>query len=103
MRLAYAAGVIALLSIAGCAPHDPRADAIAAIKGEPATGEMLYREACARCHGDAGAKLASGIAWYGLVGSISLVIDGGYKMPAYPQYSDQQIANLFAYIESSRK
>jgi len=52
---------------------------------------------------DAGAKLASGIAWYGLVGSISLVIDGGYKMPAYPQYSDQQIANLFAYIESSRK
>jgi|SRR6516225_3655518 len=97
MRLAYAAGVIALLSIAGCAPHDPRADAIAA------TGETLYREACARCHGDAGAKLASGIAWYGLVGSISLVIDGGYKMPAYPQYSDQQIANLFAYIESSRK
>ena len=99
MRLAYAAGVIALLSIAGCTPHDPRADAIAAIKGEP----TLYREACARCHGDAGAKLASGIAWYGLVGSISLVIDGGYKMPAYPQYSDQQIANLFAYIESSRK
>jgi hypothetical protein len=26
------------------------------------------------------------------------VIDGGYKMPAYPQYSDQQIADLFAYI-----
>ena len=48
MRLAYAAGVIALLSIAGCTPHDPRADAIAAIKGEPATGETLYREACAR-------------------------------------------------------
>jgi mono/diheme cytochrome c family protein len=103
MRSAYAAGAIVLLGIAGCAPHDPRADAIATIKGEPAAGEALYRAACARCHGDAGAKLASGVAWYGLVGSISLVIDGGYKMPAYPQYSDQEIANLFAYIGSFHK
>jgi mono/diheme cytochrome c family protein len=97
------AGAIVLLGIASCAPHDPRADAIAAIKGEPAAGEALYREACARCHGDSGTKLTSGVAWYGLVGSISLVIDGGYKMPAYPQYSDQQIADLFAYIGSIHK
>ena len=103
MRSAYAAGAIVLLGIAGCAPHDPRADTIATIKGDPAAGEVLYREDCARCHGDTGAKLTSGVAWYGLVGSISLVIDGGYKMPAYPQYSDQQIADLFAYIGSFHK
>ena len=100
MRSAYAAVVIALLAIAGCGPHDPRADAIAAMKGEASKGEVLYRDACARCHGETGAKLADGVAWYGLVGSISLVIVGGYKMPANPRYSDQEIADLFAYIGS---
>jgi mono/diheme cytochrome c family protein len=103
MRSACRAGVIILLGITGCAPHDPRADAIAAIKGEPAAGEALYREACARCHGDTAAKLAPGLDWYGLVGSISLVIDGGWKMPAFPKYSDREIADLFAYIGSFRK
>jgi mono/diheme cytochrome c family protein len=104
MRVALVAiGVTALVWIAGCAPaHDPRADAIAAIKGEASAGEVLYREACARCHADA-VGLAKGASWYGLVGSISLVIDGGWKMPAFPRYSDQEIADLFAFIGSLRK
>jgi len=99
------AGIMVALWIAGCAPHDPRADTIAALKGEPASGETLYREACARCHGDDGAKLVYGVIWYGLTGSISMVINGvpGTQMPAYSQYSDRQIADLFAYIGSFRK
>jgi mono/diheme cytochrome c family protein len=104
MRRAHViAGVVVMPWIAGCAPHDPRAESIAALKGEPAAGEALYRESCARCHGDTGAKLASGLAWYGLTGSISIVIDGAWKMPAYPQYSDQQVADLVAYLGSFRK
>jgi hypothetical protein len=52
-----------------------------------------------------GRETGGGVAWYGLVGSISIVIDGVRytKMPAYPHYSDQEIANLFAYIGSFRK
>jgi mono/diheme cytochrome c family protein len=66
MRLAHVAtSVTALLWIAGCAPpHDPRANAIAAVKGEPAAGEALYRKDCAQCHGDTGAKLA--VEWPGM-------------------------------------
>jgi mono/diheme cytochrome c family protein len=92
------------LSVSGCsAPHDPRADAIVALAGQPTAGEVLYRGACAHCHGDTGAKLANGLAWYGLSGSISIVIDGGWKMPAFPRYSDPEIADLFAYLGSFRK
>jgi mono/diheme cytochrome c family protein len=100
MRPAHAAVVIALLAIAGCGPHDPRADTIAAMKGDASKGEVLYRDICARCHGQNGKQLADAMGWYGLIGSISLVIVGGYKMPANPQYSDQEIADLFAYIGS---
>jgi mono/diheme cytochrome c family protein len=95
--------VLAASWLGGCAPHDPRADAIAALNGDAAAGEALYRKACTPCHGDTGAKLARGSAWYGGAGSISIVIDGGWKMPAYPQYSDQQVADLIAYIGSFRR
>jgi mono/diheme cytochrome c family protein len=101
----FSAAIFVPLWLAGCAPHDPRADGIAALAGDPAKGEALYREACARCHSETGAKLKYGLALYGLAGSISIVIDGvpSTKMQAYSQYSDQQIADLFAYLRSFRK
>jgi mono/diheme cytochrome c family protein len=94
------AGIMLLLSVGGCGPHDPRADNVVTLKGDPVSGAPLYQDACARCHGADGGHLRGALAWYSPVASISMVIDGAHGMPAFAGYSDQQLADIDAHIRS---
>jgi mono/diheme cytochrome c family protein len=88
----------AVLLAAGCAPHDPRAQAVLALKGDPARGRILYQALCVRCHHSEGWPLVRRL--YGASGIVSTVIDGAGKgrMPAFASRSDRELADLQAYV-----
>jgi mono/diheme cytochrome c family protein len=99
MPLLPRAAMIAVLSLGACAPHDPRADRVLALKGDAARGEALYRSVCATCH-----KSEKGWAMtfdlLGHAGVMSMVIDGVPKspMPAFAAWPDQSLADVHAYM-----
>jgi mono/diheme cytochrome c family protein len=103
--LTSSCAVLALLA-AGCAPHDPRADTIVTIDGDPARGQTLFRDNCTQCHapGNNG-HLAGAMAFFGPTGTLSIVIDGvpGSKMNGYPQFTDRQLADLYAFMRTFKK
>ena len=96
--------IIAFLTV-GCAPpHDPRADAIATLAGDATRGQPLYRENCEKCHAaNRQQHLAQAIDSYGPVSTISIIIDGALGMKAFPQFSDGQIADIYAYLRTFKK
>src|SRR5271154_3910160 len=98
---AIAAG---LLALGACAPHEPRARAVLALKGDPARGRVLYDETCAHCHRSSeGWGLT--LAVYGHDGIVSTIIRGvpHSRMPSLSAWSDQQLSDVQAYIQASKK
>jgi len=89
------------LSLAGCAPHEPRAATVLALSGDPTRGQALYGQTCAQCH-KAKAGWSLTLALYGPDGFVSTLIDGvpHSKMPSFASWSDQQLADLHAYIRT---
>lgn len=98
---ALAAGL--LLGLGACAPHDPRAAAVLALRGEPQRGQALYAGACAQCH-KASAGWPITLAWYRSDGVVSTMIQGVPKtrMPSFAAWSDQQLADVHAYLKTLR-
>ncbi|MFI4935528.1 MAG: c-type cytochrome [Caulobacterales bacterium] len=91
-----------LLGLSACAPHEPRAKAVLTLVGDPARGSALYEETCARCHRkNAGWRFT--LQWYGRDGFVSTLIDGVPKsrMPSFSAWSDQQLADVHAYIQAA--
>jgi hypothetical protein len=94
-----------LLAPAACAPHDPRADAVSKIGGDPNRGQVLYRNNdCKQCN-ESQRLITQAIDWYRPVGTLSTVMDGigGIQMKAYPQFNDRQLADLYAYMRTFKK
>ena len=91
--------------IAGCAPpHDPRAGAIASMKGYPAGGQVLFRDNCESCHKPSSNEhLAQAVDGYGVVSTASIILDGALGMKAFPQFSDTQVADIYAYLKTIKK
>lgn len=102
MRWMLGATVILMIQgLGGCAPHEPRAASVLALSGEPARGQALYSRTCAHCHArNGGWRLTLQI--YGNDGFVSTLIDGvpHTRMPSFSSWSDQQLADVHAYIRT---
>jgi mono/diheme cytochrome c family protein len=92
--------VLALLAMSACAPHVPRAKAVLALNGDPARGRALYAQTCARCHSGGGEAWRWTLRIYGDDGVVSTLIVGvpHTRMPSFAAWSDQQIADVHAYL-----
>ena len=98
------ATVAVLLGLGACAPHDPRATSVLALSGDPARGQALYVQTCAHCHTrDAGWRLT--LQLYGQGGFVSTLIDGvpHTRMPSFSSWTDQQLADVQAYVRTAGK
>lgn len=77
--------------LAACAPS---------LTGDPAAGQTLFDDNCAACHGTDG----TGGSGPDITGSASgdiedAVTNGKETMPAFPDFSEQDLADVVAYIE----
>lgn len=89
-----------LLPLALLFACDP-GSAISAADGDAASGETIFADNCASCHG-AAAEGGSGPAIAGASDSssnIDIVLNGEESMPAFvDSLSDQDISDIFAYL-----
>lgn len=86
---------------AGASQED--VDAVMALPGDDNPGETLYLDNCAVCHlddgsGDIGPSLIFHVSKHPDEYLVGLIIDGSGAMPAFDDLSDQQIADLLAYL-----
>ncbi|MFO0640254.1 MAG: cytochrome c [Polyangiaceae bacterium] len=87
-------------AVVACSSSDPRADTIAKLTGDAAAGKATYTSQCASCHG---ADAKSGTTAKNITGesnaeAYAQILAGGGGMPAFSSLSDQQIANVWAYV-----
>jgi cytochrome c oxidase subunit 2 len=105
LKLALSAGVVL---ISGCAAGEGEGGGTD--QDLIATGETVYSQNCARCHGSEGA--GSGGDFPPLVGSdlvtgdpepvIEIVVDGQGAMPAFgDELDDEEIAAVVSYIRNT--
>lgn len=100
------------LALAGCG-GDPvpatRAQTIEAITGSATQGKTSYESQCAACHGldgkgtSGGSDLVNSVKTRTGEAFINAIIVGvsGTSMSAYGTLSDQEIANLYAYVKTT--
>ena len=69
-------------------------------KGDPVTGEELFTQSCSGCHGIDGTGGRAGPYMLGLPADqiADYIWNGKGNMPAFPDYSDQDVANIIAHI-----
>jgi mono/diheme cytochrome c family protein len=103
-----------VIAISGCMEINPRAERIAALTGVAATGQSRYTASCADCHGADGKgtnKSVVGGLTISLVKtrkvhttpeSLTYLLDGiaGTTMEGYSSWTDQQLADVWAYVTS---
>ena len=106
MRTAWAWALA--LALVACGGDDgtgsgDRVDTILAIDGDAASGEGLYADNCALCHGDDGSG-GSGSSLLGksdeaeIVETILFGEDGTAMAPFEDQLDDQEIADITAFV-----
>jgi mono/diheme cytochrome c family protein len=100
--------LVTIVALAGCGGGDDtgaapaREDVIADLTGDTTNGKALYDATCSVCHGAAGLggtgpAINAGTGEDLLIESI--LYGGGGVMPAYEEdYSDQEIADITAYV-----
>jgi mono/diheme cytochrome c family protein len=107
--LIFCSAVLAL-GLTACGP-DTRAERVLWTGGSAAGGKASFDAYCAGCHGADGRGTSRGeniitpAAWYGEVAYLDAIIEGmvGTNMGSYAGLSDQQLADLYAYIRSLPK
>jgi len=74
---------------------------IGTLNGDEANGEVLYDANCAGCHG-ASAEGASGPAIYNEDADdfVEAIQEGEGSMPAFPDMSEQDIADIIAFVDT---
>ncbi len=88
------------LSLVAC-DEDADSKAVTSLTGDEVNGEVLYDANCAACHG-ASAEGASGPAIYDEDADdfVEAIQYGEGSMPAFPDFSDQDIADVIAFVQT---
>jgi mono/diheme cytochrome c family protein len=111
------AAVVLGAGLASCLPVSERALQVAKLTGVAADGQPVFERDCVSCHGADGkgtelamnsghkVNLVTAGAYYSAAEFITVVIDGtpGTTMQGYPSFTDQQLADLYAYMRSLPK
>ena len=97
--------LLAGAGLAACGPHNPRAGAVLALKGDAARGRVLYARTCAGCHKGGAEAWRWTFPFYGDDGVVSTMIQGvpHTKMPSFAAWSDQQLGDVDAYLRAVSK
>ena len=92
--------LVLTLSLAGCATGDSRVDTILGLGGDAANGGTVYAANCAGCHGaDATGGSGPNIAGDTEVDEMaSVILNGEEEMPAFDTLTDQEIADIIAWV-----
>jgi mono/diheme cytochrome c family protein len=103
--------IVAGAALIGCGLSTvPRAKEVAALPGKSANGAGIYDADCRSCHGADGKggnrsepnamhhTMLGALRVYSAPEMITLMIQGRDKMPGFARYSDQQLADVYAYV-----
>lgn len=82
-------------------PGSSRIDDILALTGDTANGQTLFEANCVSCHladgsGDIGPSLQGALE----DDALEYILNGEGSMPSFSSWSDQDIADVYAYAES---
>jgi len=92
--------ILFAVELVGC-PGGRVADVLA-LDGDPTAGEALYDEHCLACHGSGGVGTVRGpelTGWGAEAATVSVLLDGTEEMESYDFLSDEQLADLLAFME----
>jgi mono/diheme cytochrome c family protein len=97
----FALSVVAFGSLA-CSSASPRTTTISALKGDAVAGKTVFTTNCVSCHGT---DAKSGSAGKNLPAesaddAYGQIVEGGGGMPAFGTLSDQDVANVWAYVQT---
>jgi mono/diheme cytochrome c family protein len=92
-----------LLSLAAC-DGGSRVDGILALTGDATNGATVYADNCAECHaadgsGGIGPSLQGEASEEGGGEVVEVVLYGEDSMPAFPDLTDQEVADLLAFLQ----
>lgn len=92
--------MLLLLTLLACA-DESRENDILALNGDPDRGETLFG-ACAGCHGadGSGGDGGPGVEGEGGREGLETILYGEDSMPAYASWSDQDLADVLAYVDA---
>lgn len=87
-------------------PDSARAADVLALTGDATLGESTFTTTCAGCHNADGSEnigpgLADSISTLTPETALSTIIDGDGGMPAYGYLSDEDLADLWAYLTAT--
>ena len=94
--------LFATVSLACSSSTSSRVTTINGLKGDATAGKSVYTNNCASCHGS---DAKSGSARENLPSksastAYTQIIDGKGSMPSFDNLSDQDIANVWAYVQT---
>lgn len=94
--------LLAIVSVACSSSTSSRVTTINGLKGDTTAGKSVYTNSCSSCHGT---DAKSGSARENLPSknastAYAQIIDGEGSMPSFSDLSDQDIANVWAYVQS---
>lgn len=98
MKKVYLTITMAALAMAGCAKTNNYAPAAGA------SGEDIYKAACAECHKKEGGKIFELSGDKASAAAIAKkVTEGGMMMPSFPNIKAQELAGLGQYVIENSK
>lgn len=78
---------------------DTRAETVAGLEGSSTTGQTLYSAQCAACHGaSGGGGTAPALGGADELESIEAMLSGPDDMPTFTALTDQQLADIAAFV-----
>jgi mono/diheme cytochrome c family protein len=107
LRLSLAATFVAstsLVAVAGCSSN-ARTSSVEKMTGTASSGASIYATKCVSCHGSNGRSGSAGVdvaheARDEAEDAIEKILEGGGGMPSFSNLSDQDVADLVAYLKT---